>query len=342
MHAIERSPIRGIVRRSQQLPFTLLFILALLFSTSSCSKPAPAPAPLHLGLNLWAGYAPFYAAADRGLYSPSRVELATFSAFYDIHRALQQKHLDVAAAPLFDALQMIDNGMDLRIIMVADYSNGADGLIARKSIATIQDLRGKRVAAEFGTLPYFILRKVLERGGVQPSEVVLVNLPADQAAEDFKQGKIDAAELWEPFLSRVRTEDTHVLFTTAETPVEIPDVLIARKEVVEQRHKDLLAVLRAWNKALQIWKTKPDEIEGVMARTMEMTPEELRTGAKGIVLADLASNRDLFDKASQGASIWRVYELSAKLMLKYQLLKRPPRPAQEIIDTRLVAEAAAE
>jgi len=334
-----RASVREIGRRLRRRPFVWLLMLALLLGAGGCSKRSAEP--LHLGLTMWAGTIPFYAAAERRFYDPVKVEFVPSESNADTCQAVSEGRLELAAMSLFEALELLDKGADFRIIMATSYSNGADGLVAQRSIATLKDLRGKRIAVGIGAFSHLILRRVLERAGVPEAEVTLVNLSTKQGAEALEQGKVDAAMLWEPYLSHARTEQTHTLFTTAEIPAELPDVLLARSDVIAQRHDDLLSVLRAWDRTVRIWNSHPDEIEGVMARSASTSLDELRTGKSGIVVLDLAHSLAFFDPAQKEASLWKAYERTANFMASHNLLTRAPRPSQEILDARLVTEATA-
>jgi NitT/TauT family transport system substrate-binding protein len=314
-------------------------MIALLLGAMSCSKRSAAP--LRLGLNMWAGSLPFYAAAERKAYGAVKVEFAASESNAETYQAVSQGRLELLSMSLFDALELLDKCADFRIIMATSYSNGADGLVAQRSIATLRDLRGKRISVGIGAFSHLVLLRALEKGGVPEAEVTLVNLSTRQGAEAFQQGKVEAAMLWEPYLSQSHTSEAHTLFTTAEIPAEMPDVLLARSDVIEQRREDLLDVLRGWDNTVRAWNSHPDQIEGVMARIASISLDDLRSGKSGIVVLDLGGSRALFDPAQKGTSIWKAYEATATFMVQHHLLQQPPRPAQEIIDARLVAEAAA-
>src|SRR5262245_6175493 len=179
-------------------------VLACLLSLvlSACALSTSPAKPLRLGLNIWPGYAPFYAAANRQLYSPTAVEITTFSSLYDTDRAFSQGRIDAVGTTLFDALRMRDEGIPLKIVLTTDYSNGADGIVARQGITSIAGLKGKRVAAEVGAINHFILLRALDRAGLQEQDVEVVNLSVEEGAKALAQGKVDAAALWEPFLSQ--------------------------------------------------------------------------------------------------------------------------------------------
>jgi NitT/TauT family transport system substrate-binding protein len=62
----------------------------------------------------------------------------------------------------------------------------------------------------------------------------------------------------------------HKIFTTSEIPGEIPDVLVAQKDLVEQRPADVAQIVLGWDKALRAWKTQPTETEQMMARVLNI------------------------------------------------------------------------
>ena len=336
-----RAAAREIERRAPRLLVLWPLIIALLLGALSCSKRSAAP--LRLGLNMWAGSIPFYAAAERGAYGNVKVELQASESNLETYQAVRQGQLELLSMSLFDALELLDKGADFKIIMATSYSNGADGLVAQRSIASLQDLRGKRISVGVGTFAHLVLLRALEKGGVPETDVTLVNMSTKQGAEAFQQSKVDAAMLWEPFLTQSHTSASHTLFTTAEIPGEMPDVLLARSDVVEQRRDDLLDVLRGWDKIVRTWNSHPDQIEQAMAHIASISLDELRSGKSGIVVLDLGGSRALFDQAQpaqKGGSLWKAYDATANFMVQHHLLQQAPRPAKEIIEARLVEAAA--
>jgi NitT/TauT family transport system substrate-binding protein len=288
----------------------------------------------------WVGFTPFYAAASKGLYSPTQVEISNFSAVYDTQRALVEKRTDAACVALLDAVRMTAQGKSIKVVMVVDYSSGADAIVARDGIAGVRGLKGRRVAAEVGTLTHFVLLKALGRAGLQESDVTVVNLAIEEGATAFQKGSVDAAVLWEPFVSKSITAGGHRIFTSKEIPGEILDVVVVPGDLPQERVKDVVQVLRGWEEALRLWKTRPAEVEDVMARSLNVTVPELKTEITGIELVDLEHNRRLFDPAEKGPSLWSAYKETADFMTSHKILKTPPPDAPEVIDPRFLNEAS--
>nr|AYM54135.1 aliphatic sulfonates family ABC transporter periplasmic ligand-binding protein [Chondromyces catenulatus] len=314
-------------------PFALL-CLPILLVLVACGLTSKKPRAILLGLSDWPGHAPFYAAGKLGLYAPGQVEIKGFSSNFDRNRAFVQKRLDMLATPLFDALRIADEGVPLKVVLLFDYSSGGDGIVARREIAAVRDLKGKKVSAELGAITHFVLLTALGRAGLVESDVKIVNLSVPEAATAFAQGKLDAATLWDPHLSKqAAAEGAHRLFTSKEIPGQVIDVLIVHKDVAEQRPDEVRRVVHGWEQALAALRVRPEELASIMAREMNRKPEELRADFGGLELLDVAKNRELFALPEEDErSIWRAYAATVAFMSRHQLLKSPPREAKDILD----------
>ncbi|MCW0181984.1 MAG: sulfonate ABC transporter substrate-binding protein [Zavarzinia sp.] len=69
------------------------------------------------------------------------------------------------------------------------------------TIATIADLKGKRVALNKGSNVHYLLVKALAAAGVDYKDITPVFLPPADARAAFEKGAVDAWAIWDPFLA---------------------------------------------------------------------------------------------------------------------------------------------
>src|SRR5262249_54987851 len=144
------------------------------------------------------------------------------------------------------------------------------------------------------------------------SDVEVVNLSVEEGAKALAQGKVDAAALWEPFLSdATKTGEATKLFTSAEIPGQVLDVIAVRKDIAEQRPDDVANLVRGWEQAIHLLKNQPQDVMPIMAEAMRTTPEGLQSDLSTLELFDLARNRQFLDPANQQQSIWKSYTATA-------------------------------
>lgn len=334
-----------VIRRAELVlrgVFYLSVLLSVPFIAGACNSVKSKPAPLRLGLSDWPGHAPFYAAAQLGNFGATQVEIKGFSSNFDRNRAFAQGRLDVLAAPLFDALRIADDGTPLKIVLLFDYSSGGDGIVARKEITSVQGLKGKHVSAELSAITHFMLLAALSQAGLSETDVQIVNLSVPEAADAFAHGKLDAATLWDPHLSRqAAAPEAHKLFTSKQIPGQIIDVLVVQKEVADKRPEDVANIIGGWERTLAAWRARPAELEAVMAQTTNRTVEGLRSELAGMVLLDLAKNTELFAPGGSSQSVWNSFAATARFMDQHRLLKHAAPEARELLEPRFIAQAKA-
>ena len=66
-------------------------------------------------------------------------------------------------------------------------------------LATVADLKGKKVALNKGSNVHYLLVKALEKAGVKYSEITPVFLAPADARAAFEKGAVDAWVIWDPF-----------------------------------------------------------------------------------------------------------------------------------------------
>ncbi|HRI66797.1 MAG TPA: ABC transporter substrate-binding protein [Polyangium sp.] len=318
--------------------------VAPLAAMSGCKRGVVTGPPLRLGLSDWPGHAPFYGAQKLGMFAPATVEIKSFSSNFDRNRAFAKKNLDALATPLFDALKIADGGADLKIVLLFDYSAGGDGIVGAQGIGGISDLRGKRVSAELGAITHFVLLSALKTAGLRENDVQIVNLSVPEGVEAFKTGKVDAATVWDPHLSRLAAlPGARKIFTSKDIPGQVIDVLIVQNELAKSRPQDVEALLRGWERSMRLWREKPADHEALMATQMPgRTAASLHEDFQGLELLDLAANARLFKDGSNGPSARRSFEETSAFMTQAKLFEERPRVASELLDPQFMEHVLAD
>ncbi len=106
-----------------------------------------------------------------------------------------------------DYAQFQDKGFNARAFFMVDWSRGADGVIGRQGINSIEDLAGKTVAFAPYTPSHFLLWNGLKSSGLsteQRNEIFSKAVHTKDGIEPatlFAQQKVDAAVAWDPDMS---------------------------------------------------------------------------------------------------------------------------------------------
>jgi NitT/TauT family transport system substrate-binding protein len=175
-------------------------------------------------------------------------------------------------------------GVDSSVLVVGDFSNGNDGIVAMNG-SSVKDLAGRKMRIVQLTVSHYLLTRALDLNGMKEKDLTLVNTSdADIAslfvAEAAKDPKA-AVTTWNPLLMQVRNvKGANLVFDSSNIPGEIIDCLVVKSNAPEALKK---ALTGAWYEAMasmsSIEKDSKEALE-VMAKSAGGTVAEFKAQLK--------------------------------------------------------------
>jgi NitT/TauT family transport system substrate-binding protein len=325
--------------RTRSYFWTVTLTLLLLASSVGCRKQADLT--FRIGLGPWVGFGPLYLAQDKGFFRDAglKVDLIVLTGLAERNSALQSNRIDALAAPVDSFVLAAGKNLGVRIVMAIDESNGGDGIVARKSVASFKDLRGKRVAFQRGLPSEFFLRALLDQNGMKLEDLNSVDMETAQAGAAFISNQLDAAGLWEPWLTRATEQGKgYVLASTKQYPDLIVDCLAVTSQVFERNPAEVQKIVNVILRAMEYWRQHPDESNAIMAPYFQLDPAKYANVLTGLKFCNLARNRSYFGASGQGP-IFRVAERASKIWQQANAISNPVDP-KSIVSTTFVEGAA--
>ena len=234
-----------------------------LTSLALMALAAPVQAEtVKIGLQPWLGYGPLWIAEQQGFFEKNGVdvELINFTWDQDVAAALASGNIQVISAATNTVILNINNGVPLKGFMVMDGSTTADAVLAGNNIASIAELKGKKVAYELGSTSDLLINYALNSNGLTIADVEAVPLAAADAGLALIAGRVDVAVTYEPYISAALAQgpDFKVLYTAGEKPGLISDVLAADASFIADNQDDLVGIIKAWNEAVTFLRDNPE------------------------------------------------------------------------------------
>jgi len=283
----------------------LLVSAALAFGAAS----AHAAPPLKIGYSDWPGWVAWQVAIDKGWFKEAGVqadfEWFDYSASMDAYTAGK---IDADLMTNGDTLVTGAGGGKSVMIMLTDYSNGNDIIVAKPGINSLKDLKGKKVSVEVGLVEHLLLLDGLKKAGMQASELTLVNAKTNEMPQVLASSDVAAIGAWQPIAGEAMkaVPGSHPVYTSANEPGLIYDVLAVNPASAKLRRADWLKVLKVWDRVVKYIndpKTQPDAVK-IMAARVGISPEAYLPLLKGTKLLDLAEGRKIFVKGAGFKSIY--------------------------------------
>jgi NitT/TauT family transport system substrate-binding protein len=253
---------------------------ALLLSLCGCmGQPETA---LRIGTNVWIGSEPLYLARDLGRLDSDHVQLVEYPSASEVLRAFRNQAIDGMVISLDELIGLAADGLQPRIVLVVDVSNGADVVVGRAGMRSMHDLKGRSVAVESGALGAFVLSRALALNGMQASDVNVVHLESNEHPGAFDKGQVDAAVTFDPYRAQLLAAGASTLFDSTQIPGEIVDLLAVRAPVVEGHPKTIQALLAGWFAALDYMKREPADAAQRMGIRQQTSGQQFLEAQKGL------------------------------------------------------------
>jgi NitT/TauT family transport system substrate-binding protein len=288
-------------------------------------------APLKIGYSDWPGFTLLEVAKQKGWFKDAgvEVELVWFDYLPSLD-AFSAGKIDAVTAVATDALVNGANGAKSKLIALLDYSDGSDMIIGIPGIASLKDLKGKKVGLEVTLVEHLLLLKGLESVGLKQSDVELVNTPTNETPQTLGSGKVGAIGAWYPVSGQAlkAVAGSKPLFTSAEAKGLIYDVLAVNPTSYAKRKDDWAKVVAVYYKAVDYIldeKTKEDAVK-IMAAKAGADVAEYSQAIPGTHFLKLSEAKAAFKKGEGLDSIYGSMAIGNKFNLDNKVYKVSQKP----------------
>jgi NitT/TauT family transport system substrate-binding protein len=340
------------MKRRSILTSTLLFALSLSV-TVGCTNPtteskapsSPKAGAVKLGYSAWVGYLPWQVTQAKELFKDNKVD-ADLQWFPDASKGIESLNtgkLDANNQTLGDTITGVANGADLVIVMTNDNSTGNDKIVVSDKIKSIRDLKGKKVAAEVGSVDHFLLAQALKKAGMTSKDFTLVPLETSKAAAAFAAGEVDAAAVYAPFTTKaLKRAGSKELFNSSNFPGSISDHLVFTRKFVNEHPDKVQGIVDSWFDTLAYNNSKQnkDQANEIMAKRAGVSLAEYKDYADGAKMFNVEDNIETFGTGNDSTYLATSAVENTKFLLDNGIIKTKV-DTSKLFDDRFVKAHAA-
>jgi NitT/TauT family transport system substrate-binding protein len=317
-------------------------IFAGLAATLAISSMAQAAEPLKIGYSDWPGWVAWEIAIDKQWFKEEGVDVKfewfDYVASMD---AFAAGKLDAVTMTNGDALVTGATGAKSVMILMNDFSNGNDMIIGGPGISSLKDLKGKKIGVEVGFVDHLLLLNGLEKNGMKESDVELVNVPTNETPQVLASGEVSAVGAWQPSSGEALklVPGSKPIYTSADEPGLIYDVLAVSPESLAARRDDWKKVIKVWYRAvayLKDPKTHDDAVK-IMAARVGLAPEEYAKFIDGTKILTLDEAKVFMVKGEGFKSIYGSTKIADDFNVANKVYE-DPQPIDDYIDPSLMNE----
>lgn len=295
------------------------------------------PRAVRVGFHTWPGIAPFYLAREQKLFEQNHLEAELISLEKEDGRidALKRGEIEILNLTADAAVLAKEKIPELKIILAINHSNTGDALLAHKKVKSIKDLKGKKIALEKEWVSHYFLLQILSKHNLRSKDVQIINMKGSDIGAALISHKVDAAVLWEPWLSQAKQlSNARVLVSSGEdTP--ITDVLVAKKETLDIKHSEITKVIECWFQAVDLIKEKPNEVSKTVAFSMGISGNEFSNQLNKLIFLDQKANQLALGSSNKDGLLQKTIAEIQNIWLKEGLITGKTL-AKDLIDNSFV------
>jgi NitT/TauT family transport system substrate-binding protein len=306
-------------------------VVALVWMIAHAAGSAQAAAaPLRIGYSDWPGWVAWQIAIDKGWLREAGLDV-TFD-WFDYSASMEAfaaGKIDGDFVTNGDALVMGAGGARNVIILITDYSNGNDMIVARPGIKSLADLKGKRIGIETGLVDHLLLLDGLKKQGMTQNDVTLVNSKTNETPQVLASGQVDAIGAWQPNagLAMKALPGARPVYTSAQAPGLIYDVLAVNPASMGAHRADYIKLIQVWDRLVGYIndpKTQQDAVQ-IMSARVGLTPAKYQPLLAGTHLISIAEARKILVKADGLGSLYGSTQNADDFNVRNAVYKQPQK-----------------
>jgi aliphatic sulfonates family ABC transporter substrate-binding protein len=248
---------------------------ALLFSVPAGAEDKSASQEITILTGSDPYYLPIIVAVENGYFKDEglTVKHRMFPSGTDAMLAFRGIGAEFVASGDAPSLVLWDGG---DVVGVAPIYASPENLVGvvRSDIKSAADLKGKKIGVKRGSTADYFLTTYLNKNGLNPGDVNILNLSPPECVPALSAGSIDGFFLWQPYPNlavKVMGSKAHVL-TTARGYYLEQIYLTANRKFAEAHPEIIGKVIRALAHAIAFVKSQPEKSAEIVAQKIKTQP----------------------------------------------------------------------
>jgi NitT/TauT family transport system substrate-binding protein len=310
--------------------------------------PSAAPAPsagggLKIAYSDWPGWVAWEIAIQKGWFKEAgvNVEFKWFD-YVPSMEAFSAGKVDAVCMTNGDALVTGATGGKSVSIIVNDYSDGNDMIVAKPGITSMAQLKGKTIGVEVGFVDHLLLLHALKAANLKESDVKLKNVKTDETPQALKSGQVDAIGAWQPSSGAALKEvpGSKPIFSSKDVPGLIYDMLAVSPKSLAEHRADWVKIAKVWDRVASFVNDEKnlDEAAKIMSARVGLNADQYKAIMKGTHIMGLTEGKKHWAKGDALTSIFGSNKIVDDFNVKNTVYKAPEK-VDEYLDGSVSEEA---
>lgn len=288
---------QSLLSKTRTIKLSVCVLLSVILLTSCAPQQKNDSVTIVIGS--WYGFYPIYYALENRLDHKNalRIKVIEPTNIGDARRSYLREQVDFVASSM---LEFTKAGgflhQKIEPVLITDYSNGGDVIVANKSIESIEQLKGTRIAVSVNGIGEFILSLVFK--DKHPSKFFeQIKIKEIECKKAFVHNQIDACVTYPPVSTYLlNNPNLHTVYDSRAHPKRIFD-LVWSKQNTPLAVKEKLR--KTWFDSVELINKDPEKFYRFVARIASVSTDSVRQAMQGIVLVNAEQHQQVIQSSLQ-------------------------------------------
>jgi NitT/TauT family transport system substrate-binding protein len=216
--------------------------------------------------SIYAGFMPWAEAQSQGIFAKwgkkygVKIDVVQLNDYVESINQYTAGKFDGCAMTNMDALTIpAAGGVDSTAIVVADYSNGNDGIVMKGKNKKLTDLKGQTINLVEFSVSHYLLARALESVGMSERDVKVVNISDADIIAAFATPSVNNVTTWNPMLAQLAAgKDVTQVYSSKQVPGELMDMMVVNTKTLNDNPAFGKALTGAWFEMLSLMNAKDE------------------------------------------------------------------------------------
>lgn len=210
-------------------------------------------------------------------FPDTEIEWKLFDSGGTVNEAVVAGSVDIGLAGSSPVARGLSTPIEYQVPWIHDVIGRAESLVVKDEIASVEDLRGKKVATPLASTSHYSLLAALDRAGLSESDVEVIDAEPDDIFAAWSRGDIDGAYVWNPNLARIVADGGRVLVTSEELAragKTTYDLAVVTNAFASEHPDAVTTWVEAQDRAVRLIQSDPATAARAIAAELNIEPAD--------------------------------------------------------------------
>jgi NitT/TauT family transport system substrate-binding protein len=269
------------MRRTLRALITGAACVAALSIPFAAAEAAPKK-EFNIAWTIYVGWMPWAYAAENGIVKKwadkygITIDVTQINDYVESINQYTAGKFDGVTLTNMDALTIpAAGGVDTTALIIGDFSNGNDGIVAKKA-KDVKGLKGESINLVELSVSHYLLARALDKASMAEKDVKVVNTSDADMVAAFKSADVSTVVTWNPLLAEVKAEPgASLVFNSSQIPGEIIDMLGVSTATLKDNPDFGKALVGIWYETLALVADQSEKGKAVRTELGKLSGTDL-------------------------------------------------------------------